>query len=153
MARLLLLAHAPLATALLAVAQHTFPECAERVDAVDVPPDMGAEELERVVRRCLGAPSDTPDVETLILTDVFGATPANVAQRLADGTKVRAVAGVNVPMLWRALNYCALPLDELLTRCLAGGSHGVLAMASTRPQNQPSQVTSSHDPQHHHHQQ
>lgn len=152
MARLLLLAHAPLATALLAVARHTFPECADRVSAVDVEPDRSVEDVEARVRQLISDQTSGDESETLVLTDVFGATPANVAQRLADGVKVRAVAGVNVPMLWRAINYCALPLDELVTRSLAGGGQGVLAIASTRPQNQAFQVT-SHESQHHHHQQ
>ncbi|MBK6714008.1 MAG: PTS fructose transporter subunit IIA [Burkholderiales bacterium] len=152
MARLLLLAHAPLATALQAVARHAFPECADRLAALDVMPESHAEEIEALARQCILALSKGTDPETLVLTDVFGATPANVAQRLADGVRVRAVSGVNVPMLWRALNYCGLPLDELVTRSLAGGSQGVLAMASTRPQNQAFQVT-PHDSQHHHHQQ
>ena len=152
MARLLLLAHAPLATALRAVAEHTFPECAERLAALDVMPQSSVEEIEAQARLCIQRLSGGPDPDTLVLTDVFGATPANVAQRLADGVRIRAVAGVNVPMLWRALNYCGLPLDELVTRSLAGGGQGVLAIASTRPQNQAFQVT-SHDSQHHHHQQ
>jgi PTS system ascorbate-specific IIA component len=41
----------------------------------------------------------------LVLTDVFGATPSNVAQRLTDGVEVRLVTGVNVPMLWRLLSH------------------------------------------------
>ncbi len=41
--------------------------------------------------------------ELLIFTDVFGATPCNIAQRLADGVRVKVVTGVNVPMLWRTL--------------------------------------------------
>lgn len=152
MARLLLIAHAPLASALQAVARHTFPEYADRVDALDVEADCSVEEVERLARLCLAVPVPAGETETLVLADVFGATPANVAQRLADGVRVRAVAGVNVPMLWRAINYCALPLDELVTRSLAGGGQGVLAIASTRPQNQAFQVT-SHESQHHHHQQ
>ena len=62
---------------------------------------MPVEELEvqarALLQRVLGP-------EALVLTDVFGATPCNVAQRLADGAHVRVIAGVNVPML------LALPL-------------------------------------------
>ena len=58
--------------------------------------------------------------EALILTDVFGATPCNTVQRLADGQHVKVITGVNVPMLWRALNYASEPLDTLVTRALAG---------------------------------
>ncbi len=152
MARLLILAHYPLASALKSVAQHTFPELSERVVALDVMAQSSMEEIEAQVRAVLAAPCSEADTDTLVLTDVFGATPANVAQRLADGVHVRVLAGVNVPMLWRALNYARLPLDELVTRSMIGGTQGVLPIASTRPQNQ-AQSTTAHDPQHYHHQQ
>lgn len=146
MARLLILAHAPLATALHSVACHAFAELAAHVSALDVEPNAAADGVERRARALL-----TEGSETLVLTDVFGATPANVAQRLADSARVRVVAGVNVPMLWRALNYAGLPLDELVARTLAGGTQGIMPVATARPQNQAS--APSHDPQQHHHQQ
>ncbi len=146
MARLLILAHAPLATALHSVACHAFPELAAQVSALDVEPNVAADVVERRARALL-----VEGGETLLLTDVFGATPANVAQRLADSARVRVVAGVNVPMLWRALNYAGLPLDELVTRTLAGGTQGIMPVATARPQNQAS--APSNDPQQHHHQQ
>jgi len=152
MARLLILAHAPLATALREVAQHAFPELARGVLALDVTAQLSVEEIEAQVRALLEQADLEEPEETLVLTDVFGATPTNVAQRLADGVRVRVLAGVNVPMLWRALNYAKLPLDELVTRSVAGGVQGVLPVASTRPQNQAYQPQ-AHDSHKHHHQQ
>ncbi|MGY0197782.1 PTS sugar transporter subunit IIA [Leptothrix sp. BB-4] len=151
MARLLILAHAPLASALQAVAAHTFPELVDRIRVVDVQPGDQPEHVE-VKARSLLAGGPGVDGETLVLTDVFGATPANVAQRLADGQRVRVIAGVNVPMLWRALNYAQLPLEELASRAMMGGSHGVMPIATTRPQNQ-AHTTNVHDSIEHHHQQ
>ena len=72
----------------------------------------------------------------LILTDVFGATPCNVAQRLADGVQVKVVAGVNVPMLWRTLCYIDDTLDAAVARAVAGATQGVMPVATSRPQNQ-----------------
>ncbi|MEY4752540.1 MAG: hypothetical protein RJA44_215 [Pseudomonadota bacterium] len=159
MARLLILAHAPLATALLQVARHAYPDLARGVLAFDVQPQASLDESEVAVRLLLQtaraadveAATDLAD-EILVLTDVFGATPANVAQRLSDGIRMRVLAGVNVPMLWRALNYARLPLDELVTRAMAGANQGVLAVVSTRPQNQ-AFTPQVHDSIHHHHQQ
>jgi len=74
--------------------------------------------------------------DALILTDVFGATPCNVAQRLADGVLVKVVAGVNVPMLWRSLCYVGDSLDALVARAIAGATQGVMQVATSRPQNQ-----------------
>ena len=130
---LLVIAHAPLASALRAVAEHAYPDCAASLAAFDVSADMPADEVEAQAAALL-ARIGTPEV--LILTDVFGATPCNVAQRLADGVRVRVVTGVNVPMLWRSLCYADEPLDNLVARALAGATQGAMQVGSTRPQNQ-----------------
>jgi len=130
---LLVIAHAPLATALRAVAEHVYPDCAGSLAALDVPPDMPIEQVEARATAML-AGLGTP--EALILTDVFGATPCNVAQRLADGVCVKVVTGVNVPMLWRSLCYASEPLDSLVARALAGATQGAMQVSPTRPQNQ-----------------
>ncbi len=150
---LFIIAHAPLASALKLAAGHCFPEMAQHLQALDVPPNLPCEELEAQARVLLGmAQSSDARGEALILTDVFGATPCNTVQRLADGQQVKVITGVNVPMLWRALNYASEPLDTLVTRALAGGTQGVMQIASSRPQNQASQPT-SHDQDHRQHQQ
>ena len=50
----------------------------------------------------------------LLLSDVFGATPCNIARRLCEPGRVEGVAGVNLPMLLRVACYCNKPLDELV---------------------------------------
>ena len=146
---LLIIAHAPLASSLKAVAQHTFPESAAALQALDVPPEMSPEVIEARARELLEAVR-TP--EAVIFTDVFGATPCNVAQRLADGVQVKVLTGINVPMLWRTLCYADEPLDALVTRALAGATQGVMQVAVSRPQNQASKST-AHDQVENHHQQ
>ena len=119
---LLIIAHAPLASSLKAVAQHAFPDCARRLEAFDVLPDMSPETIESGARVLL-ARVRNPDA--LILTDVFGATPCNVSQHLASqfsagaGVQVKVIAGVNVPMLWRSLSYADDSLDILAARAVA----------------------------------
>jgi PTS system ascorbate-specific IIA component len=133
---LLIIAHAPLASSLKAVAEHTFPECSRLLEALDVSPDTPVEEVEVQARELLGR---VRNPEALIFTDVFGATPCNVAQRLAssvEASQVKVVAGVNVPMLWRSLCYAEEPLDMLVARAVAGATQGVMQVAITRPQNQ-----------------
>lgn len=96
--------------------------------------------------------------DALILTDVFGATPCNAALRLAGqfsagaGAQVKVIAGVNVPMLWRALTYADDSLDMLVARSIAGATQGVMQLASSRPQNQ-AVKPGSHDQDAHQHQQ
>ncbi len=127
---MMIIAHAPLASTLKALAEHAFPECAAVLGALDVAADVPTEEIEARARDLLQRVR-TP--EALIFTDVFGATPCNVAQRIADGAQVRVIAGVNVPMLWRSLCYAAEPLDAVVSRALAGAVQGVIEVAAAHP--------------------
>ena len=99
---ILLIAHAPLAHALRQCALHVYPECAEEVIAIDVAPNASPEETLASARLAL---SQRNEAGTMVLTDVFGATPANVAQKLVDGVNSKLVAGVNLPMLLRTVCY------------------------------------------------
>lgn len=131
---LLIIAHAPLASALRQSVLHVFPDGGPHVVAIDVDSDLPFEQLVDDARRAmqsLGAP------RTLVLTDVFGATPCNVAQKLVDGVRARLIAGVNLPMLLRAMTYRREPLDALVARAMAGGVQGVMQVATAAPQNQP----------------
>jgi PTS system mannose-specific IIA component len=149
MTGLLIIAHAPLASSLKAVAEHAFPDCAASLRVLDVPPEMAPEEIERRARELL---ADMRQPEQLIFTDVFGATPCNIAQKLADGQTVKVVTGVNVPMLWRALCYAGESLDAVVARAVAGATQGVMQVAVSRPQNQ-ALSPGAHDQAQHQHQQ
>ena len=128
-----IIAHAPLASALRQCVLHVFPDASSSVAVLDVQPNMPADET-------LAAASMTLALlhteRTLVLTDMFGATPCNVAQKLVDGVNSRLVAGVNLPMLLRAVTYRNEPMDALVARALAGGTQGVMQVAVSAPQNQ-----------------
>lgn len=64
----------------------------------------------------------------LVLTDIFGATPANIAMKLLKPGRIEGIAGVNLPMLLRALTYRDKGMETLITRAVAGGRDGVLHM-------------------------
>ena len=64
----------------------------------------------------------------LVLTDVFGASPANLALKLLDPGRVEGRCGVNLPMLLRALNYRDRTMDTLLARARDGGRDGIFNM-------------------------
>ncbi len=64
----------------------------------------------------------------LIMTDIYGATPSNIASKLLQPGRIEGIAGVNLPMLLRALTYRDKDMDTLLTRAVAGGRDGVLNM-------------------------
>ena len=149
MAAILLVAHAPLATSLLAVARHVYPDCSVGLDAVDIGAGAEPAEAQAQIRAALDRLAAT---EVLVLTDVFGASPCRAALTVADAVRARVVAGVNVPMLWRALCYAELPLEELVTRAVDGGVQGVMQVGVPRLQNQASQPVIDDQGQHHHQQ-
>jgi len=64
----------------------------------------------------------------LVLTDIYGATPSNIASRLLRPGKVEGIAGVNLPMLIRALTYREEPLAAVVDKTLAGGIEGIARM-------------------------
>jgi PTS system ascorbate-specific IIA component len=142
-----IIAHAPLASALRQCVLHVFPDNPAGVVALDVQPNLPPEETlaqARIVFKHMGTS------HALVLTDVFGATPCNVAQQLVDGVNSKLLAGINLPMLLRAVSYRHEPLDALVVRALTGGTQGVMQVAITAPQNQ---AKRKHDPNDHDHQQ
>ncbi len=145
---ILIIAHAPLAHALRECALHVFADCGDSVAALDVQPSAAPEASLAQARSLLG---QLGTHSTLVLTDLFGATPCNIAQRLVDGVGSRLVAGVNLPMLLRAVSYRAEPLDAVVTRAVVGGTQGVMQVAIAAPQNQTRR--NSHDQDPHDHQQ
>ena len=62
----------------------------------------------------------------LIFSDIYGATPCNLAGKLVVPGRVEVVAGVNLPMLVRAFTYRAKGMDTLITKAISGGCDGVL---------------------------
>ena len=68
----------------------------------------------------------------LLLTDIFGATPSNIALKLLQPGRVEGVSGVSLPMLLRALTYREKDMETLLAKAIAGGRDGVMLMKGAR---------------------
>jgi len=66
----------------------------------------------------------------LLLSDVFGATPCNIARRVCQPGRIEGVAGVNLPMLLRVSCYTNKPLAELVQRALEGGKECIVTIDS-----------------------
>jgi PTS system ascorbate-specific IIA component len=62
----------------------------------------------------------------LILSDMYGGSPSNITAKLLIPGRVEGVAGVNLPMLIRALTYREKTLATLLSKAVSGGCEGVL---------------------------
>ncbi|MEZ7847762.1 MAG: PTS fructose transporter subunit IIA [Polaromonas sp.] len=144
---ILIIAHAPLASALRQCVAHVFTDNPEGVAALDVQPNTPPEETLAQARIMLAQLGST---DALVLADVFGATPCNVAQKLVDGVHSKLITGVNLPMLLRTVSYRHETLDALAARALIGATQGVMQVAITAPQNQNRR---NHDQDQHNHQQ
>jgi len=140
-----IIAHAPLATALRQCVLHVFPDAASSLAVLDVLPNIPVDESLDSARLTMALLNTR---QTLVLTDMFGATPCNVAQKLVDGMNSRLVAGVNLPMLLRAITYRNEPMDALVARVLAGGTQGVMQVNVTAPQNQQRKPNDQNHDQH-----
>lgn len=130
----LIVAHAPLASALLQCGLHIFPDCEEYARAVDVLADATPEDSLQQMLRQIAELDATQTAPVLVLTDIIGATPSNTAARLAlqlqeRQRQVRVVAGANVPMLVRALANRGAALDDWVAKTVDGGKLGVMALA------------------------
>jgi PTS system ascorbate-specific IIA component len=71
----------------------------------------------------------------LVFTDVYGATPANIAARLLVPGRVEGVAGVSLPMLVRALTYRNEALEVMVVKAMSGGVEGVIRMPLASVEN------------------
>ncbi len=130
---LLLITHRPLGADLLRVATGIFGTCPTRVESLEVendaPCDLVLMQAEQIAERL-----DAGD-GVLVLTDIYGATPARLASALLGPSRRRRVlAGVNLPMVLRALNYAGLDLETLAEKALAGGRDGVRSCPGPDPE-------------------
>lgn len=69
----------------------------------------------------------------LLLTDIYGGTPSNIASRLIQAGRVEAIAGVSLPMLIRALTYSHESLETAVSKAITGGWEGVIYMLPEIP--------------------
>lgn len=122
---ILLITHEGIGPALIAVASRLLRPLPLRVEALDVPFDGDPDQLLPLASAAMRRMDDGDGV--LVLTDLYGATPSNVAARLARlGTPVRRVSALSLPMLLRVMNYPELALDELPAVAAAGTRNGAI---------------------------
>lgn len=135
MAGILIIAHAPLASALRECISHIYGGCPARIGALDVAPDQDTAQLLDIARERIEHLREENGL--LVLTDLFGATPSNIAAQLV-ARDVKVLAGVSLPMLIKAVCYRSVPLDTLAEKVLAGGSKGILEVGANAPASQTS---------------
>jgi PTS system mannose-specific IIA component len=122
---ILLLTHEAMGDALIATARHILGRVPLKLEALAIPPGSDVDDA------LSGAASRVRSLDAgdgvLVLTDVYGATPSNVAERLLGlGLDVHRVSGLSLPMLLRVLNYPEQTLIELAHTAANGGRAGVV---------------------------
>jgi PTS system mannose-specific IIA component len=126
MVGILLITHGALGEALLRAAAHTLGRHPARAEHLNVSAADAPEALLARGREALARVDDGSGV--LVLTDMFGATPANVAAKLLQNGRVEGLSGANLPMLVRALAHRDEPLAQVVQKAQAGGGEGVVHM-------------------------
>lgn len=125
---ILIIAHGTLGDSLIHCASHVFGGPQPRLQQFGVAVHDDPGRLLPQVQEIIAELDDGSGV--LVLTDMYGATPSNIACRLVEPGRVECVAGVNLPMLVRAITYRNDPLETVAEKALSGGHEGVVHITS-----------------------
>jgi PTS system mannose-specific IIA component len=128
MVGILIIAHGTLGESLLHCASHILGSRPRQLAQIGITPQDDPQLiLPQAIRQVRGLDDGSG---VLIMTDIYGGTPSNIAARMLIPGKVEGVAGVNVPMLVRVLSYRSESLAQITQKALSGGAEGVMAMPS-----------------------
>jgi len=120
---ILLVTHPGIGSGLLHTATRILGACPLRTKCLEVPADADTEPLLAQAAEHLAALDSGDGV--LVITDIFGATPSNIACALAEIGRAAVVSGANLPMLVRVYNYPGDDLDTLSEKAAEGGLRGI----------------------------
>jgi PTS system ascorbate-specific IIA component len=121
----LLITHEGIGSAMLSVATRLLRQLPLKTEAFEVPFDADPDELLPLASAALRRVDGGQGV--LVLTDLYGATPSNLAAKLARiGTPVKRVSALSLPMLLRVMNYAEMDLEEIPNVAGAGARNGVI---------------------------
>jgi len=121
---LLLITHKNIATSLLDSAKQMLDSSPLATRALEVPLDYPVDDILTSAKKHIQH-LDTGN-GVLILTDIYGATPANIGKKLCEESDCTLVAGINLPMLIRILNYPQLSKENMALKAISGGHDGIL---------------------------
>ena len=141
MTNILLITHNHVGSALLATAKRTIGDFNCQIKAISISQDSNIDIIATQIQNTLS--SLTSDSGVLIMTDMYGSTPSNLANHLLKqkDIKVKVISGLNLPMLIRAINYSNLTLADLAEKAFLGGRDGV-CICTCQPKQQ---ITVSYD--------
>jgi PTS system ascorbate-specific IIA component len=120
----LLVTHPGIASCLMNTARNMLGQCSLQTGVLEVPLDAPLDTIQQQAMNLLDKLDQGDGV--LLLSDLFGSTPCNIARSLAGRHHVQLVTGLSLPMLVRVLNYANLTLDELAQKAVSGGHDGII---------------------------
>ena len=126
-AGLLLVTHGKLGQDMLDTATTILGNCPLRAAAIPVHTDCEPDAMFETASKACSELDQGDGV--LVLTDLYGSTPSNIATRLTDRHAVHVISGVNIPMLLRVMNYPELRLDMLAEKAASGARDGIIVTA------------------------
>ena len=121
---ILIISHGTLGESLIHCAAHVLNKRPPRLKQLGITAQDDPLQLLPQARKLVKELDDGEGV--LILSDMYGGSPANIAGKLLIPGKVEGVAGVNLPMLIRVLTYRDKPLQTIVTKAVSGGCEGVI---------------------------
>jgi mannose PTS system EIIA component len=122
---ILIITHGEIGEELLATAKSTLGGTLPlNCRALSVSPNCDPDSQHKKAEAMIASVNDGSGV--LILTDMYGSTPSNIANSCKNITDIEVVAGVNLPMFIRVLNYSDLSLSEMTEKALSGGHDGII---------------------------
>ena len=121
---LLIITHNKTGKDLLETATKMFGHCPLEVKTVEVSNDSDPNQLKAEASN-LVKQLDSGD-GVLVLADMYGSTPGNIATAMYQENKINVLAGINLPMLARIFNYSQLDLTGITDAALTGGQKSII---------------------------
>ena len=120
---LLIISHDGIGPALLGTSKLMLGDFSLKTKLLAASRDCDPSELASTANELIQELDDNDGV--LVLTDLYGSTPSNIAQKFMDKSNIRVVTGLNLSMLIRVFNYPKLDLNELAEKAVSGGKDGI----------------------------
>ncbi|MFZ4586629.1 MAG: PTS sugar transporter subunit IIA [Candidatus Methylopumilus universalis] len=124
MISILLITHGELGKSLIECATHVLGDKPLFLESLSIENDCTHESMFKQISERINLLDQGDGV--LILTDIFGATPCNIITKIIKPGKVSAIAGVNLSMLIRTINYRNEPFDSLISKAIQGAQDGII---------------------------
>ncbi len=124
MVNILVIAHCELANSFKSCVENIIAKDVNYLHTIAVTPTDTVEYIISSVQKLIIKIGE--DNEILILSDIYGATPSNIAQKLLKPQQIEMIAGLNLPMLIRAISYAKDGLELCIQKTLDGGLSGII---------------------------